>query len=36
MNRYSELMWLAVDAENRGYRKAARMLVKVARRYRTW
>lgn len=33
MSRFDELMWLAVEAQKKGYRKAAVMLVQVARKY---
>lgn len=33
MYRYGELVWLAVEAEKKGYRKAALMLMKIAKRY---
>lgn len=33
MSRSDELMWLAVDAQRMGYRKAALMLVRIARKY---
>lgn len=33
MSRYDELMWLAVEAHKKGYRKAALMLVQISGKY---
>lgn len=33
MSRFDELMWLAVEAQKKGYRNAAVMLVQVAEKY---